>query len=183
MYTRLLNRVDLFDRARKFTLQRLQVINLVLELRHAELTVIKKFEALITSGQTFGSQIQARAVNALRRNEDCRTLPAFLYLVIHLVLFELRRDFAGILRFHICEQGHHVRLTAIDDAAGNNGNEYESCGADDHVSLPLAVIIPELQVALFPLCHFLNPFASICLPKPCLALADRSCPRLRPACA
>ena len=176
MYACLLNCVELFDRARKFALQRLQVINLVLELRHAELTVIKKFEALITPGQTFGSQIQARAVDALRRNEDRRALPAFLYLVIHLVL-------AGILRFHICEQGHHVRLAAIDDAAGNNGNEYESCGADDHISLPLAVIIPELQVALFPLCHFLNPFASICLPKPCLALADRSCPRIRPACA
>ncbi len=100
--------------------------------------------------------------------------------------FELFDDskLGGILRFHIREQGHHVRLAAVDDTAGNNGNEYESRGANDHISLPLAVIIPELQIALFPLCHFLNPFASMCLPKsvclrrPAVPVKNQTCMRM-----
>ena len=162
VHASLLDRVNLFDRARQLTLQSLQIIDLVLKLCHTKLAVIKEFKSHVASRQSLGSQIQARAVDALRRDKDRRPLSAFLYLVIHLVLFKLRRDFAGVLCFHVREQGHHVRFGAIDNAAGNNGNEYESCGTDDHVPLPLAVIVPELQVALF---HFLNPFASMCLPK------------------
>ena len=164
----LLHGVDLLDRARELALERLQVVDLVLELRDAELAVIKDFEAFLPARQAFRREVQARFVHLVGRHEDRRAELVLLDFVVDFLLFEFRCDFASVLRLHVREERHHIRLAAVERCADDDGREDGDEAADRDVSLFLAIFMPKLQIPVFPsrlfcvfclVCHVLNPFA------------------------
>ena len=170
-----LHGINLLDRARELALQCLQVVDLVLELRDAELAVVKNLEALLAARQSFRREAQARLMHLVRRHEDGRALLVLLDFVIDLVFLELRCNLASILRLHVREQRHHVRLAAVPCADAHDGDEDGEHDSKENILLFFAVFVPKLQIAFLPLrlwrfllcvfCfvfrHVLNPFAHL----------------------
>ena len=154
----LLDGIDLLDRARELALKCLQVIDLVLEFRDAQLAVIKDFKALLSVRQAFRREVETCRMNILRRNEDRRPLLVLLHLIRDFRFLQLSRYLAGVLRLHVREQRHHIRLAAVPHTDADYGNEHGQSSAKHDVALTLAVLVPEVQVALFPVSHDLNPF-------------------------
>ena len=165
MHACLLHGVDLLDRAHELALERLQVIDLVLELRDAELVVVEDLEALLAAWQSLRREVQPGLVHLAGWHEDGRALLSFLHLVLDLLLLELGRYLACVLRLHIRKERHHVRLAAIPYADADDGDQHGEDRAEHDVALLLAVFMPKLQITLFPICffcfvcHVLNPFA------------------------
>ena len=157
MHPGLFHGCNLLDGAGKLPLQCLQVVYLVLELRHAQLAVIKNLKALVAPRQAFRRQAQPCLVHIGSRYQYRGALLRLLNLIINLGLLQLGCHLAGILCLHVGKQRHHVRLAAKGKAGCHNGNYQHHYTADSHIMLPFRQPAPELQVFFFQITHYQIP--------------------------
>ena len=163
MYSGLLYSLNLFNSTGQLALQRLEIVDLVLELGNAQLAIIKYLKALVTMRESLGSKLQSGFMNIGRGNQNRGALLSLLNLVFYFIFLELCRYFASILCFHICKQWNHIRLAAIHEAGTNNQKHQQYNTADGQITLFFSGFFPKLKVFFFPLAHYLNPFAVFCL--------------------
>ena len=116
VHTSLIYSLDLFDGARQFTLQCLQIVDAVLELGHAKLAVIENLKPLVAMRKSLHSKVEACLMHIRRWNENCRTRLILLYLVTDLRFTQLVSNLARILCLHVGKQRDHIGLAAIPKA-------------------------------------------------------------------
>ena len=116
VHPRLLDRLNLFDRPRQLTLKRLQVIDLVLKLRHAQLAVVEYLKALRAARQAVDRQRESGIVHVAGQNENIRARFRLLDRVLRAGLLERVDNIAGVFRLQIGVQRNHLGLAAVPKA-------------------------------------------------------------------